>query len=47
MSSLASSDALPDKTTGLTQLALLLAEAWRDLQYIGDFKAGKFMGKDE
>ena len=22
-------------------------EAWRDLQYIGDVKAGKFMGQDE
>lgn len=23
------------------------AEAWRDLQYIGDFKAGQLMGSDE
>ncbi|GAA5975783.1 hypothetical protein JCM11641_005872 [Rhodosporidiobolus odoratus] len=23
------------------------AQAWRDLQYIGDFKAGKFVGQDE
>ncbi|GAA5938388.1 hypothetical protein JCM1841_006727 [Sporobolomyces salmonicolor] len=22
-------------------------QAWRDLQYIGEFKAGKFMGQDE
>ncbi|GAA6028356.1 hypothetical protein JCM8097_006991 [Rhodosporidiobolus ruineniae] len=22
-------------------------QAWRDLQYIGDFKAGKFVGQDE
>jgi hypothetical protein len=25
----------------------MLVEAWRDLQYIGDVKAGKFMGQDE
>ncbi|SCV71804.1 BQ2448_4498 [Microbotryum intermedium] len=24
-----------------------LAQAWRDLQYIGDFKAGQFVGQDE
>lgn len=27
--------------------SLSFAEAWRDLQYIGDMKAGKFVGQDE